>query len=48
MKAEMRIVVTCAKCGHEYEATRQQVLAGTWRRCPVCQPREDDDEPAAA
>lgn len=32
------IVVTCPRCEYTYDVTQQDVIRGTWRRCPVCQP----------
>ena len=33
----MTMVVTCPRCQAEYEATCDEIGAGTWRRhCPVC------------
>ncbi len=43
----MPMLVTCPTCGHEYEASREEVLSGRWRGgCPVCRPRTRDDPPA--
>jgi hypothetical protein len=42
------IVVTCRKCGQDYEATGDMIVSGMWMKaCPVCYPRRDD-APAAA
>ena len=36
----MSVIVTCGRCGKEYESSRAEVLAGTWRRCPDCRDPE--------
>ena len=31
--------VECPKCGYQYEPSRAQIVAGTWRKaCPICYP----------
>jgi DNA-directed RNA polymerase subunit RPC12/RpoP len=33
----MSIQTTCAKCGAEFTASREEILAGpSWRLCPAC------------
>ncbi len=53
----MPINVTCTKCGHVRQVSKDDLMSGRWRdtACPVCIPRDDDDreidepdEPAAA
>lgn len=34
----LSISVECPRCGHEYEPSTASIRAGTWRRCPVCDP----------
>jgi len=32
-------VVECYRCGREYTPTRDQIIAGVWRKaCPACYP----------
>ena len=36
--AEVAEVATVkGACGHEWEITREQVIAGTWQTCPTCE-----------
>ncbi len=32
----MSIVIRCRRCGREFVADRQAILAGDWRLCPMC------------
>ncbi len=32
----MSIVTRCRRCGREFVAERQAILAGRWRFCPAC------------
>ena len=33
------MLITCAKCGRQYEPSRAQIVAGIWRKaCPACYP----------
>jgi len=33
------MTVECAKCGREYQPTKDAIIAGIWRKaCPVCYP----------
>jgi DNA-directed RNA polymerase subunit RPC12/RpoP len=30
------IIVTCVRCGAEFQPDRDAVVAGAWRTCPEC------------
>ena len=32
----MPIIVTCRRCGAEFEPSREAVVGGAWRLCPDC------------
>lgn len=32
------IIVTCVRCGVEFQPDRNAIVAGTWRTCPECSP----------
>ncbi len=32
----MSIVIRCRRCGREFVADRQAILAERWRLCPAC------------
>jgi hypothetical protein len=41
----MRFVVTCRRCGHEYEPDRTLIVLGRWRDgCPRCFPPAREGE----
>lgn len=34
----MAVIVTCPRCGGEYEADLATIARGAWRACPRCHP----------
>jgi ribosomal protein L37E len=41
-------ICACRRCGREFEADRQTILAGTWRTCPGCRATPPPDPQATA
>jgi hypothetical protein len=39
----MSILITCRRCGTEFEPGRKAIIAGAWRLCPDC--RDGTDTP---
>jgi rubredoxin len=38
------MIVECRTCGLQYEPTRAQIAAGTWRQaCPICTAARKDE-----
>ena len=35
----MTVITRCARCGAEYEAFRERIIAGDWRVCLECAAR---------
>ena len=43
----MTVVVTCRKCGFNFEVDRTMLLHGDWMdRCPICRPQPKPTDPA--
>ena len=38
--------VQCQQCGHHRTVSREQIMTGTWTRCPFCQ-RDEPPKPVA-
>ena len=36
MDAMTAILITCRRCGSEFEPSREAIVAGAWRLCPDC------------
>jgi hypothetical protein len=42
----MPMIVTCRRCGHDYEPPKAAIVTGRWRECcPVCFPPKDEPRP---